>query len=214
MCLPAIAPVLRGKYITYTENVTPFFSGTHMKRNGGLRVFFVLLLLSGVCRAELPINKKPPLLELKDACGGRLDGTLWSSAEIKDKVYAVYYIDPDEADLNEPLFTKLKAQQFPKGTVQAVAIINMKATWLPKSILNMLLKRKQKKYPQTIYVNDYCRKGVAKWNFADHSNDALFFDHTGTVLFSKDGKLTDKEIEQVVDIIWNQLGGKKDATDQ
>ena len=174
-----------------------------------LTLILPILYFTVSVNGELPLNKKPPLLELKEKCGGRLNGTPWSSAEITGKVYSCYYIDPDEADLNEPLFTALKAEDFPKKRVQSVAIINMKATWLPKTILNLLLKRKQKKYSSTTYVNDYCRKGVTEWNLADHSSDVLIFGPTGDVLFSKDGKLTDGEIKKVISIIWNALGGKE-----
>ena len=168
------------------------------------------MLFSGACRvvAELPLNTAPPPLELSGKCGGRLDGTPWSSSEIRGKVFAVYYIDPDEADLNEPLFTALKAEHFTKGKVQSVAIINKKATWLPGGVLSLLLKRKQKKYPTTLYVEDRCKKTGREWTLADDNSDVLLFNPQGEVLFSRDGKLSEDEIQTMIDLIWNNIGGK------
>ena len=37
---------------------------------------------------------------------------------------------------------------------------------------------------------------------------SIFFDQTGSVIFSKDGQLSEKEISQAVKIIWNTIGGK------
>ena len=175
------------------------------------RLFQIPITLAAVafsCFATLPLNKKPPLLELSGSCGGRLDGTPWSSSEISGKVYSVYYIDPDEADANEPFFTALKAENFPSDKVQSVALINMKATWLPGPVLSMVLKRKQKKYKRTIYVKDNCRLPATKWNLADHSSDVLLFNAQGEVIFSYDGPLSEAQIREVIDLIWSSIGGK------
>ena len=158
--------------------------------------------------AELPLNAAPPLLELSGKCGGRLDGTPWSSGEIRDRVFCVYYIDPDEADLNEPLFSALKDEKFTEGKLESVAIINKKATWMPGGVLSLLLKRKQKKYPTTTYVEDRCGKLVRDWTLEDHSSDILLFNRRGEVLFSRDGRLSETEISKMIDLIWKNIGGK------
>ncbi|MBN1576892.1 MAG: hypothetical protein JW913_10085 [Chitinispirillaceae bacterium] len=158
--------------------------------------------------AGLPLHQKPSLLELSGPCGGRLNGQTWSSGEISGKVFSVYYIDPDESETNEPLFTALKAENFPGDKVQSVAILNTKATWVPGGVLTMVLKRKQKKYPRTIYVKDNCRLLATKWNLADHSSDILLFNAQGKVIFSHDGKLSDAQIREVIGLIWNAIDGR------
>ncbi|MBN1758378.1 MAG: hypothetical protein JW863_08685 [Chitinispirillaceae bacterium] len=167
-----------------------------------------VLISVAIAAAELPLNAKPAMVELSGKCGGRLDGSPWSSSEIAGKVYSVYYIDPDEADLNEPLFTALKAEGYPIGKVQSVAIINMQATWMPAGVLSMVLKRKQKKYPLTLYIKDNCRKLVSAWDCTDHSSDIMLFNQQGEVLFSKDGQLTGDEIRTMIDLTWKHIGGK------
>jgi uncharacterized protein len=169
-------------------------------------LFFLVLFSPG--NAELPLQKKPPHIELRDRCGGRLDGRPWSSSEINGKVFSVYYIDPDEADLNEPLFAALKAERFPNDKVRSIAIINMKATWMPGGVLSMMLERKQKRYHHTLYVKDNCKTLASLWQLADHSSDILLFDTRGEVIFSNDGKLSDTQIRKVVDLVWKTIGGK------
>lgn len=171
-----------------------------------MQVIIVAIVYSG--NAELPLHQKPPLLELQGHCGGRLNGEKWSGNEISGKVFSVYYVDPGKADVNEPLFEALKAENFPADKVQSVAIINMKATWMPGRVLSMVLKRKQKKYPYTLYVKDNCRLPVTKWNLTDHSSDILLFNAQGEVIFSRDGKLSAPQIREVVSLIWNSIGGK------
>lgn len=174
------------------------------------RLFTVPLFVAALFApgsAVLPLYQKPPLIELHGTCGGRLSGEKWSSSEISGKVFSVYYIDPDESEINEPLFTALKAENFPVEKVQSVAIINMKATWLPAGVLSMVLKNKQKKYRRTIYVKDNCRILATKWNLADHSSDILLFNARGEVIFSHDGKLSDSQIREVIGLIWNSIGG-------
>ncbi|MBN1308340.1 MAG: hypothetical protein JXA18_10515 [Chitinispirillaceae bacterium] len=169
----------------------------------------LIMVLALSLFAGLPLNQKPPFLELSGTCGGRLDGTPWSSVEIAGKVFSVYYIDPDESEVNEPLFTALKAENFPGDKVQSVAIINMKATWMPGAVLSMVLKRKQKKYPRTIYVKDNCRLLVTEWRLADHSSDVLLFNPRGEAIFSRDGKCSDEQIRAIIDLIWKTIGGKE-----
>jgi YtfJ family uncharacterized protein len=173
------------------------------------RLFQLITLLSVFpVFATLPLDTQPPVVKLSGSCGGRVDGTPWSSSEIGGKVYAVYYIAPDKADVNEPLFSALKAENFPHGKVQSVAVINMKATWVPGYVLSMVLKNKQKKYPKTIYVKDNCSSLVTTWNLADRSSDILFFDAQGKVMFSVDGQLTETQIRDAINLIWIAIGGK------
>lgn len=175
------------------------------------KIFSVVFTGVYVCSvsASLPLGEKPVLFTLEDKCGGRLDGTPWSSSELGGIVTAVFYVDPDESDVNEPLYQALKKAGFPEGTTKSIAIINMKATWKPAAIISMILRGKQKKYKRTLYVVDRCKKGVQHWNFADNASNVLLFNQQGEVIFCCDGKLTEKQVEAVVDLVWKTSGKKK-----
>ena len=126
--------------------------------------------------ADVQMGQVPPIVELKEKLGGRLDGTPWSSDEMKGKVHVLFYVDPDKKDLNNDGREALAAEKFSLDEYQSVRIINMAATWLPNFAISSSLEEKQKKYPNTIYVRDYKKVLVNEWNIAEcfHFCDKTF----------------------------------------
>ena len=164
-------------------------------------VFFV----SQSAWAGIEMEQLPPKVELKDNLGGRLDGTPWSSSELKGKVHVIFYVDPDEKDLNNDASEALKAAKLPRDKFQSFAIINMAATWLPNFAISSALKDKQKQYPTTIYVRDYKKVLVNKWEIADDNSDVLAFDKKGRLFFKKNGKLNEKEIQALLKAVRHRV---------
>lgn len=171
------------------------------------RIVLLLMLLSipVFLMAELPVGEKPATIELKGKTGGKVDGSAWSSSEIQGKVYVLIHADPDESELNNAATEALKAEDFPKDKYGSIAIVNMKATWKPAWIISMILKGKQEKYEDTIYVKDMAKVVVKKWKLADDSNNVVLFDQNGTVLFSKDGQLTQTDIDNLIKLTWEYI---------
>jgi len=161
----------------------------------------ILLLVGGNLFSTLPIGENPEVITLSDKEGGRVDGTSWSSSELVDKVWVLIYADPDESDLNDAATEALKAKDYSTDVYQSVAVINMGATWKPNFLINTILKGKQKKYPNTVYVKDMNKMLVNKWGLADDSNDIVVFDASGTVIFSFDGQLGPEDIEEMISLI-------------
>jgi hypothetical protein len=169
-----------------------------------LRVFLVLFVFTFIFSqawAELQMGQMPPRVELKGELGGRLDGTPWSSDELRGKVYVLFYVDPDESDLNNDASEALRKAGFPSEKFQSVAIINMAATWLPNFAISSKLKKKQKAYPRTTYVRDYKKIMVEAWKIADDSSDVLAFDKRGRLIFRKDGKLSSEDIQKLLQAV-------------
>ncbi len=136
---------------------------------------------------------------------GTLDGKPWTSSSFKTPVNVFFYVDPDERDANEKISEVLSAKKYPKNKVTYYGAINYDATPLPNFILKNLIKQKQKKYPDTIYLNDYDKTLVKKWNLKDDSNTLTILNKDSKVLFSKFGALTDEEIEKVVKLIEGKI---------
>lgn len=155
--------------------------------------------------AELELGKVPKTISLEGKKGGRLDGTPWSSAEFKDKIMTLFYVDPDEKDLNNEASDALKKEDFPPEKFQSYAIINMDATWLPNFAISASLEEKQKIYTTTIYVRDYKKELVKEWGLADNNSDVLVFDKSGKLIFRKDGKLNAEEIKTLIKTIKDHL---------
>ena len=169
-------------------------------------VIFVLavFLVSGAAQA-MEMGEVPPRVELKGKLGGRLDGTPWSSEELRGKVHVLFYVDPDEKDTNNEASEALDKEDFPSDKFQAVGIVNMAATWLPNFAISSALRDEQKRYPETIYLRDYKKVLVNAWKIADDSSDVLVFDKQGRLIFRKDGKLTGEEIQRLIKAIRDHL---------
>ena len=168
-----------------------------------LSVLTVLLVYQVADAVE--VGEIPPKVELKEKMGGRLDGSPWSSEELRGKVHVLFYVDPDEKDTNNDASEALDREKFPSDKFQSVGIINMAATWLPNFAISSALKDKQKLYPKTIYVRDYKRVLVNAWKIADDSSNVLAFDKDGRLIFRKDGKLTAEEIRTLIRVIRDHL---------
>jgi len=159
------------------------------------------LLLSTLATFALNIGEVPKSIIIDEKNGGYLDGTAWCSSMIKNKIYIVFYVDPDEKDTNNELYETLKAKNYKGTKFSSIAIINLKATWLPNFFIESTLKEKQKEYPDTIYVKDKGKVLVKEWGLEDDSSDILLFDKEGKLLYSYAGKLDEFEIEKVVALI-------------
>jgi len=171
-----------------------------------LATMILILLFSTMVLAELPIGVIPPKVVLKDDLGGRLNGTQWSSEElVSGKVIVLFYVDPDESELNNHVSEALKAENYPRDKYGSIGMANMAATWLPNFAINMKLKSKQEQYKKTVYVKDLDKTLVKKWGLSDDNSDVVVFDKEGKVLFSVDGEFTDAQVKEIVKVVWDNL---------
>lgn len=142
-----------------------------------------------------------PAVTLSGKDGARVSGEPWSSEELKDKVHVMFYVDPDEKDLNDHVSDALKKQAFPQDKYGSIAVINMAATGIPNFLINRSLKSTQKKFPDTVYVKDMRKVLVEQWGIADDNNDVLVFAPDGTLVFYQAGKLSDDEVKDLIETI-------------
>jgi len=168
------------------------------------KIILGFLLLFGNAMA-IEIGQVPPSVVLSGENGGKVDGTDWRSSILKEKVHIMFYVDPDERKLNEPLTQALKKRHFDRNKYASVAMINLAASWLPNTILESKLKAKQKEFPDTIYAKDKKKVLVKKWQLADDNSDILVFDKNGKLIYKKFGKLSPEEIQKVLALIEKNL---------
>ena len=171
-----------------------------------LATMIFIILVPTMLLAELPIGEIPPKVVLKGDLGGRIDGTQWSSEElVSEKVIVIFYVDPDESELNNHVSDALKAENYPKEKYGSIGMANMAATWLPNFAINMKLKSKQEKHKETVYVKDLDKTLVKKWGLSDDNSDVIVFGKDGRVLYSVDGKFTDAQVKEIVKVVWDNL---------
>ncbi len=159
------------------------------------------LLLSTLATFAINVGEVPVEINIENENGGRIDGTAWNSSMLKDKIYVIFYVDPDKKDTNNGLSEALKSKNYDLSKYGSVAIINLAATWLPNFAIESKLAEKQKLYPDTIYVKDKKSILVKEWELEDDNSDILLFDKDGKLLYSFAGKLDDTEIKKVLDLI-------------
>lgn len=154
----------------------------------------------------LVIGEKPKEAIISSENGGHvLDGSQWTSKEIKDKVYVLFYVDPDEKDVNEHFSQALKAKKYDTKEYGSFAIINLAATWKPNFVIEKILKSKQEEFPNTIYVKDKSKVLVKEWELADDASNVLVFDKDGKLLFQKDGAMSDEDMQKVFTLIEKRI---------
>ena len=176
-----------------------------------MRLFMLLMPLLSAAglygqNNSVKIGQIPPLVALDGKKeGGLVKGGEWSSAALVGKVHTVFYVDPDEKKVNAHVEEALKKEKFPRDRYQSVAIINMRATWMPKFIISKLLKKKQERFTSTIFVKDRGKKLVREWSLPDNSYNVLLFDRQGRLLYSKATKFSDADIADYITLVRKNL---------
>jgi len=170
-----------------------------------MKNILVALLLSGMSLFALTVGEVPKEVTLSGKNGGLVDGKPWSSSMLKDKVYVLFYVDPDKKEDNEAFIEALHKKQYNRSKYGSVAIINLKATWLPNFAIEQKLKAKQKKFPQTTYAKDKTKYLVKEWGLADDSANVVVFDKNGKVLYTHTGPFSKEQMEEVFTIIEKHL---------
>ena len=171
-----------------------------------LVVMISVVLMMGFAFAEgIVVGEKPVSLKLEGKDGGRLDKTPWCSSELKTTAWCLFYVDPDESDLNVIAEEALDILDISKDLLKTVAVINYKATKKPAFLISMILKGKQKKYPDTIYLKDTKSVFVEKWGLTDQTYCTLVFDKNGVLIYRKDGQMNDEDVIEYIKTIKENL---------
>lgn len=158
---------------------------------------FLTLNLSAVTVGEVPTA-----VVIDSNNGGMvLDGSAWDSSTIKDKLYVMFYVDPDEKDTNNEFSATLKEKKYDRSNYASLAVINLAATWKPNFVIESILKGKQEEFPDTIYVKDKSSVLVNEWQIDDDASNILIFSKRGELLFYKSGKMSQEDISNAIKII-------------
>ena len=101
------------------------------------------LLAPIVSNAELPVGSTPKTIVLQGEQGKLVDGGgSWKSDMFIGYVTILFYVDPDESDLNNAASEALKNANLPEDQVRSVAVINMDATLLPNFLIQSKLEER------------------------------------------------------------------------
>ena len=162
----------------------------------------MLIVLSGWA---INVGEIPKNVSIDGDNGGLVAGGAWESSMLKDKVYVMFYVDPDEKSVNQHFSKALKAQEYDRNNFGSLAIINLAATWKPNFIIEKILKSKQEEFPFTIYAKDKDKVLVKAWDIGDDASNILIFSKNGTLLFYKSGKMEEEDMQKAFSIIQDNL---------
>jgi len=156
--------------------------------------------------SAVTVGEVPSEVVIENDNGGMVqDGSAWNSSTITDKVYVMFYVDPDEKDTNNEFSATLKEKKYDRSNYGSLAVINLAATWKPNFIIESILKDKQEEFPDTIYVKDKNSVLVNEWKIDDDASNILIFSKNGEVLFYKSGKMSEEDISSALQIIEDNL---------
>ena len=164
-------------------------------------IVILTICLGPVAMAQVVIGDVVPTVVLEKKSGGLVGDGPWSSASLNGKVHILMYVDPDKVKVNAHVEDALAAEGFDRDKVASVAVINMAATWKPNFAIDMLLKKKQEKYPNTLYVRDLQRVLVDAWGLVDDGYHVLVVGRSGEVLFSGANALSEVQVAQLISTI-------------
>lgn len=172
-----------------------------------LTVAYLVMGLGSRVGAEIRSGEPLPPVVLEEDRGGQLDGSPWNSNSLKERLHILMYVDPDEVEVNAHVEDALSQQNFDQEKIRSVAVINMAATWKPNFAIDIILKGKQEKYPDTLYIRDLQGELVKKWGLIDDSYHVLLIGRKGEVLFSTGDTLSEEQLTKLLSIITESLAG-------
>jgi predicted transcriptional regulator len=102
---------------------------------------------------------------------------------IGQKMVVIFYTDPDNKDVNEPLTEAIKAKKYPINKYVGVGIANCADSWMPNSMIRYVGRQKQAKYPNSVIMIDNDHILAKAWGLGD-CNDIGY-----VILIGKDSKI-------------------------
>lgn len=173
-----------------------------------LLISWLVVFLTGSAAAagELKVGDRAPDFTLQDPTGKSY--TL-EAPEFRGKVLSIFYVDPDESDMNEHVSEALKKAADDKILdriyYKGFGITNLKATWLPNVIIKAKVKSKQEKYQTTILL-DYDYTILNLWGLENDSSNLVVLDKERICRYLYKGKIPGSEIPRIIALIKDYEG--------
>jgi len=170
-----------------------------MKKTVVMLLLALLWTASAAVAAELKVGDKAPDFKLKDSTGKEYS---LASADFEGKVISIFYVDPDEKDMNVHVEDALlKDPGLDRNTrYKGLGITNMKATALPNFLIKGIVKSKQEKTGAIILL-DYDYTILNLWGLHNDSSNLVILDKERICRYIYKGKLPPEEVAKMIGII-------------
>jgi len=169
-----------------------------------MRKILTSLLITTLTTFALTLNEIPKEVILDGKNGGLLNEKSWNSTTVKDKLHLLLYVNPNKKEDNEAFINALHQKNYDLKKYGLIAIINLKAIWLPNFAIEKMLEKKQQEFPSTIYVKDKTKYLEKEWNLENNSN-LLIFDKEGKLIYQKSGTIMLEDMSTIFKLIEKNL---------
>ena len=169
-----------------------------MKKTVVMLLLALLWTASAAVAAELKVGDEAPDFKLKDSTGKVYS---LASADFEGKVISIFYVDPDEKDMNVHVEDALlKDPGLDRTRYKGLGITNMKATALPNFLIKGIVKSKQEKTGAIILL-DYDYTILNLWGLQNDSSNLVIVDKERICRYVYKGKLPPEELTKMIGII-------------
>lgn len=137
--------------------------------------------------------------------GGELTGEDFDSEKLLGKVAIVFYVSPSKKDLNEEASEAVKKEKFDSDKFSSAGIIDLKSSWIPNGLIVRSIKKKQEKYPRTIYLKDKDKYMPKALSFEPEGNDVFVFNAKGEEVYRHLGQLGHNDILALISTLKKEI---------
>jgi hypothetical protein len=144
----------------------------------------------------------------------------WSTDELTGRIRTVYHlaarigIDNINAHYIDAIIAADLDEDLPDSPYQTVTILNLDdALWGTGGLAKSRMEESQKTYPYAGYVMDAEGRALEAWGLEPKNSAVIIIDAEGKVLWFKEGKLTDAEVTEAVDLIKAKLAELEKAAE-
>ncbi|MHB8138259.1 MAG: YtfJ family protein [Smithellaceae bacterium] len=170
-----------------------------MKKIFAVVMVFLFCSVLNVFAAELKVGDKASDFSLKDSTGTAYG---LETPPYKGKVVSVFYVDPDEKDMNshvEDAFIKDPAIER-NVKYKGLGIANLKDSKLPNFVIKAAVKSKQKKTGAIVLLDpDYTLLNL--WGLKNDTSNIVILDKNRICRYIYSGKLPAAEVQKAVNIV-------------
>lgn len=139
----------------------------------------------------------------------------WHSEQLTGKVHTIQHIAGRSSakEINQPFMDALKAAQFNRAHYQTTTIINLNdALFGTKSLVTKKSEAKKQEFPHAGFVLDLNGTTLDAWALKQKGSAIIITNKQGEVIYFKDGKMEQEDIEQAIKLIETELNAAIQTT--
>ena len=144
--------------------------------------------------------------------GSKISYKAYSSADLNGKVHSIYHLAARSGvdDINQPYIDALTAANLPQyqpdSPYKTLTILDSDAAlWGTATVAIGMFEGSQKKLAHDYYVVDAKGAALETWGLEPKNSAVIIVDRDGTVLFFKEGKMSDADIASAIELIQKHL---------